>query len=157
MQLNPYLNFDGNGKEALAYYADVFDGEVLVAMTFGEMPGEHAFVNDSNRDRLAHGTVRFGDRVLFASDTGGQAPHKGFEGVTLQLSFDTVEEGQAIFDRLAAEGSVTMPFAPTFWAKGFGMLRDKFGVAVDGELRRARLVVATGLASAARSTPHRCG
>ena len=34
--LNPYLNFDGNAREAIEFYRDVFGGELNV-MTFGDM------------------------------------------------------------------------------------------------------------------------
>jgi PhnB protein len=33
-----------------------------------------------------------------------------------------------VFKALGEGGQVTMPFAATFWAKGFGMLVDRFGV-----------------------------
>jgi PhnB protein len=39
-----------------------------------------------------------------------------------------VDEGKKLFDALAAGGEVTMPYGPQFWAVGFGMLKDKFGV-----------------------------
>ena len=34
--LNPYLNFDGNAREAIEFYKGVFGGELNV-MTFGDM------------------------------------------------------------------------------------------------------------------------
>ena len=34
---------------------------------------------------------------------------------------------QALFDRLADGGTVTMPYGPTFFAGGFGMCTDRFG------------------------------
>ena len=33
------------------------------------------------------------------------------------------------FARLAEGGEVTMPFSSSFWAKGFGMLTDRWGTA----------------------------
>ncbi|MNG34588.1 hypothetical protein D3C84_1211070 [compost metagenome] len=56
---------------------------------------------------------------------GSEASHKGF---SLSLNPDNEEKGREIFNKLAAGGTVTMPYSPTFWAKGFGMLTDKFGV-----------------------------
>jgi len=49
-------------------------------------------------------------------------------GFSLSLSPTTLEEGRRLFDALAKGGEVQMPFDPTFWAEGFGMLRDQFGV-----------------------------
>ena len=38
MPINPYLNFAGNCREAVEYYAEVFQTEKPQIMTFGEMP-----------------------------------------------------------------------------------------------------------------------
>jgi PhnB protein len=37
-------------------------------------------------------------------------------------------EGQRIFNALAEGGQVFMPYQKTFWAEGFGMLVDRFGM-----------------------------
>jgi PhnB protein len=39
-----------------------------------------------------------------------------------------VTQGQRIFDGLAKGGRIEMPFEKTFWAAGFGMVVDRFGV-----------------------------
>jgi PhnB protein len=39
-----------------------------------------------------------------------------------------VEQGRELFEKLSQGGQVTMPYQSTFWAKGFGMLTDQFGV-----------------------------
>jgi PhnB protein len=58
-------------------------------------------------------------------------------GLSLALIFPTVEQAQKVFEGLAADGQVKMPFAPTFWAEMFGMVTDKYGVhwAVNGNMR----------------------
>lgn len=128
MRLNPYLTFDGNGMEAAEYYVATLGGEIITAMKFGEMPEQESWVTDDVKDRLAHATIKFGDNQILISDTAGQEPFKGYHGMTLQLSVASIEEGQEIFDKLANDGEVRMPFGPQFWTKGFGMLADKFGV-----------------------------
>jgi PhnB protein len=62
-------------------------------------------------------------------------PYPGIHGVSITLNYDTITEAQKIFDRLAAGGKVTMAVQPSFWAKSFGMLVDKFGTPwiVNGE------------------------
>jgi len=128
MQINPYLEFDGNAAEAMAFYAEVLGGEVVQSMTFGEMPDQPDWVTDANRDRVANAILHVGDRVIMASDTGGFEPYKGHHGVTLQVGVEDVDAGRGLFEQLSAGGEVRMPYAETFWAKGFGMCRDKFGV-----------------------------
>jgi PhnB protein len=38
-QLNPYMQFDGNARQAMEFYREVFDGELTVG-TFGEYGNE---------------------------------------------------------------------------------------------------------------------
>jgi len=49
------------------------------------------------------------------------------KGCSLALSYQTAEEAKTIFDALGEGGKVTMPFEPSFWADGFGMVDDRFG------------------------------
>ena len=46
----------------------------------------------------------------------------------MALHFEAVAEAERVFNALAASGIVQMPFQPTFWAKGFGMCIDRFGI-----------------------------
>ena len=50
-----------------------------------------------------------------------------------ELRLDELAHGA--FHALSQGGQVTMPLAPAFWCKTFGMLTDRFGVswAVNGE------------------------
>jgi PhnB protein len=49
---------------------------------------------------------------------------------TPYLTFDgTAKQARNAFEALGEGGTVTMPFEKTFWAAGFGMLTDRFGVA----------------------------
>jgi PhnB protein len=38
------------------------------------------------------------------------------------------EEGRQVFERLADDGNVRMPFERMFWGEMFGMVEDPFGV-----------------------------
>ena len=129
MKLTPYLSFDGNGLEAIDYYCSKLGATKEFSFTFGEMPEQPEWVTDANRDRLAHGSIVLNGCQIYASDTAGMEPHVGFQGVTLHLGFNDFDSAQSMFDLLASDGEVRMPFEATFWSKGFGMVADKFGVA----------------------------
>jgi PhnB protein len=77
-----------------------------------------------------------GGGLLYAGDAPGHVPYEGIKGVNIALNYDSVEEAEAVFNALAEGGKITMPYSPTFWAKKFGMLVDKFGVSwiINGEL-----------------------
>ena len=140
LQPIPYLAFDGNCAEAMRFYAKVLDGK-LDLMTFGQSPmadqTPKAAVN-----RIMHARLTLsGNGSLYAGDCPPQMTYQGIHGVSIALNFDTVEKAQQIFDALAEGGMVTMPFSDTFWAKKFGMARDRFGChwIVNGELIDIRL------------------
>ena len=76
-----------------------------------------------------------GGAMVFAGDTPPGMPYEGMKGVMLAIQYDTIDQAHGAFHALSQGGRVTMPLAPAFWAKTFGMLTDRFGVswAVNGE------------------------
>jgi PhnB protein len=127
MQVNPYLVFDGQCATAFRFYAQVLGGQPEATMTFGEMPGMTEMPPEA-RDRILHTRLRVADQWLMGSDCPpGQ--YQQPQGMSVALQVDEPAAARRIFGALAAEGAVTMPFEPTFFAAGgFGMLVDRFGI-----------------------------
>ncbi len=126
MDLVPYLSFPGTAAEAVAFYTELVGGSVEFLQTFGETPmAEH--MPEAWQGKVMHARVRLGDKVLMASDAPPERYAKP-QGVYLSLGFDNLDEARRVFGGLAEGGSVEMPFEPTFWARGFGMLTDRYGV-----------------------------
>jgi PhnB protein len=125
--MQAYLTFNGNAAEALAFYAKALDGKVTFSMTFGESPmgGD---TPAAYKDKIMHATLEARGHQLMASDAPPEWPFEGYKGFSLSVQGNNVDEGKKLFDALAAGGKVTMPYGPQFWAVGFGMLTDKFGV-----------------------------
>jgi PhnB protein len=48
--------------------------------------------------------------------------------MNVALHFKDKADGERIFNALAENGTVQMPFQKTFWAAGFGMCVDRFGI-----------------------------
>ena len=138
MQFAPYLNFDGTCAEAMAFYAQVFGGQITHQMSFADMPPceDMPPLPEAAKSRIMHSHLQVGAQAIMASDTLPAMPGQpevcagGYEkpqGMWVSIGLDSVAEGQCVFDALAQDGSVTMPFAPTFWSAGFGMVTDRFG------------------------------
>ncbi len=125
--IDSYLFFDGTCAEAMRFYERVLGGKLEMMMTGAESPdAEH--VPAERRDQILHASlVLDGDRRLMASDWMHSSPYPGMHGFSVSLGYPTVAEARRVFDELAQGGSVSMPFAKTFWAEGFGMLVDRFG------------------------------
>jgi PhnB protein len=125
-ELDAYLFFDGNCADAMRFYEKTLGGSLEgPIMTYGQAPGGEC--PPGAEDRVMHASMMVGGRRLMASDSPPGRPHGGMHGFALSLNYDGVDEARRMFDALADGGSVTMPFAETFWTKGFGMLTDRFG------------------------------
>jgi PhnB protein len=126
MQLNPYLTFQGQCREAFEFYARELNGTIEGLFTFKDTPVA-AEVPAEWRDKIMHASLRVGDQVLMGSDAppGSHEPMGGFS-VSLQIA--NPREAERVFAALAEEGTVRMPIQETFWAHRFGMCVDRFGV-----------------------------
>ncbi|MBC7938933.1 MAG: VOC family protein [Chitinophagaceae bacterium] len=140
--LTPYLSFDGNTREAFAFYEKALGARIETMMSYADMPappsGDPACGDapPATGDGIMHACLMLpGGAMLFAGDTPPGMPHEGVKGVMLALQYATLDEAHSAFHALARDGQVTMPLAPAFWAKSFGMLTDRFGIswAVNGE------------------------
>lgn len=125
--MQAYLTFNGNAAEALAFYAKALGGKVIFSMSFGESP-MGAETPAAYKDKIMHATLEARGHQLMASDMPPGMPFEGHKGFSLSVQGNSADEGKKLFDALAAGGEVTMPYGPQFWATGFGMLKDKFGV-----------------------------
>lgn len=126
MQLNPYLNFNGECEAAFKFYEQCLGGKIQTLMTWGESPMADQ-VPSEWRDKIIHTTLIVGEAALLGCDAPPDTYEKpGGFSVTIQLN-DPVE-GERILNALAESGTLRMPFQQTFWAAGFGMCVDRFGI-----------------------------
>jgi PhnB protein len=124
-QLNPYLNFRDNTREAMEFYRSVFSGK-LVMNTFKDY---HASQDPSEDDKIMHSVLETENGMtIMAADTPNSMEYKPGTNFGLSLSGDDEAELTAYYERLAAGGTVTMPLAKAAWGDTFGMVTDKFGI-----------------------------
>ncbi|WP_414451317.1 VOC family protein [Burkholderia sp. 22PA0099] len=131
MQVQPYLFFGGRCDEAIAFYRSAIGAEVQMLMRFKDAPPNPGQpIDPASADKVMHANLRIGESQLMCSDGDVRpgAPQQVHDGYSLSLNPPGVDEGKRIFAALAEGGTIVMPFGPTFWALGFGMLRDRFGV-----------------------------
>lgn len=126
LQVLPYLNFDGRAGEALEFYRQALDAEILQQIRFGDRP-EACEGQPVNPQKIMHATVRVGAATLFASDCHCSGKAK-FEGVSLALNVADDAEAELRFARLSEGGQVFQPLVQTFFSSRFGVVADRFGV-----------------------------
>ncbi|MCJ0826559.1 VOC family protein [Luteimonas sp. 50] len=130
MSIQSYLFFEGRADEAIAFYRQALDAELLMRLTYADAPGGTAQCPDGSTppgDKVMHAGLRIGDSEMGLSDgmCSGKPEFKGFS-MTLVCADDA--EARRRFDALAEGGRVNMPLSESFFATAFGMLVDRFGV-----------------------------
>ena len=126
MRFNPYIGFKGNCEAALNFYKDILDAEITTFMRYSEAPSEVMKVQDEHKNLVMHATLEFKGNSLMLCDNFGE--HLTI-GNAFSLSINAGEdEVVAIFNSLADDGTIVMPYKEAFWGGNFGMLTDKFGV-----------------------------
>jgi len=130
MKIHPYLNFDGQAKEAMTFYKEILGGEFEGGINyFDEIPGIDLFT-ESEKKRVMHVTLKISDEVkIMASDTIPSMGQKLIIGNNNYISLmpNSKEEGKKYFEGLSVGGEIEMPFEKVFWGSYFGSLKDKYG------------------------------
>lgn len=124
MRLIPYLNFNGNCREAFDFYREALGGEIVARFTYGESPMADQ-IPPEGHDRVMHSQLVAGSATLMGADG---PPSSGDGGSTcINIDLDSIEEAERIYAALSAGGEVQMPLAETFWAHRWGAFRDRYG------------------------------
>lgn len=124
MSFTPYIHFQGQCREAMTFYADVFGG-TLELTSYADGPPD--MCPPHSADRIMHSCVMTPTGPLFASDFPAGMDGDPQKAVSVSHAAPDIQGGQAIYDRLADGADIIMPFGETFFSPGFGMLKDRFG------------------------------
>lgn len=124
LSLNPYLTLPGRAREAIQFYADVFRGEVIALMTFGEM--------DPNAGEMAnmvmHSHMKADAVEIMISEGGPGDSRTGNGPVDLALHMDDTSLQERLFNALAEGGEARMPLSDVPWGARYGEVVDKYGI-----------------------------
>ncbi|SFQ98439.1 MULTISPECIES: VOC family protein [unclassified Paenibacillus] len=128
-RLIPYITMNGNAKEAIEFYEEALDAQLLFIQTFGEMPENPDFpIPAEVKERVGHATLKVGETELMFSDTFPGSPFSSGNQVSICITTDSVEQAQKMFDALQQGGQVGMPLQETHFSPAYGNVTDKFGV-----------------------------
>jgi len=123
-RLNPYLNFNGNARQALQFYQSVFGGE-LNLNTFADFGAK----DSPDADRIMHGQLETdAGYTIMAADVTSDMEYHPVAGCSVSLSGDDADTLHGYWDKLSAGGTTTMPMQKQSWGDEFGMCVDGFGV-----------------------------
>ena len=123
-RLNPYIGFDGDARQAMEFYEQVFGG-TLTMNTFAEF-GQP---DSPDADKIMHSQLETDTGfTLMASDTPAGMQRNPGDTITISLSGDDADALRGYWEKLSDGGTVTMPLEKQMWGDEFGMCTDKFGI-----------------------------
>jgi PhnB protein len=122
VNVNPYLTFNGNCREAMEFYRSVLGGDLTVN-TFGEFGGDPAIA-----DKVMHATLLGGKGTLMASDTAPGMPFDPGNTMTISVSGAAGDGLEEVWSKVSDGGQVFVPFEKQMWGDTFGQCVDKYGV-----------------------------
>ncbi|KAG2374672.1 hypothetical protein C9374_010416 [Naegleria lovaniensis] len=132
MKVSPYLFFDGKCEQVLKFYQSVLGGE-LHMQRYSDVPqceNSTTLPQQDWNDKILHGSLCSSnsskEMIMMACDAKEMGKLHG--GYSLSVDVDDPEQGLKIFQALSEGGKVLMNYGKTFWARGYGMLEDQFGV-----------------------------
>jgi PhnB protein len=124
-QLNPYLHFDGNCREAMTFYKACLGGE-LALQTVGESPMAAQMPPDAQK-KVLHASLKSDGMVIMASDMMGPEGVKKGNEIALTIVCSSKEEIERFFAKLSAGGKVGHPLKEEFFGL-YGDLTDRYGI-----------------------------
>jgi len=129
MSVNAYLNFKGNCREAVEFYAEVFGVEKPNIVTYGDAPPnpDHP-VPDEAKNWVMHAMLQVNGSPLMFSDVLPDMPLTIGNNISLVVHGKSEDEVRNWFNKLKEGGQVHMELQETFWSKLYGMVTDKFGI-----------------------------
>lgn len=129
MAIEVYINFNGNCREAVEFYAQVFGTEAPKIMTYGDVPPDPNFaLPEEAKNLVMHTRLNIhGSNIMFSDSSPGMDFVAG-NNISLVIVSANMDEIKSLFNKLKENGTVLMELQETFWSKCYGYVTDKFGI-----------------------------
>lgn len=125
----PYLRTNGNGKDVVEFYKDVFDAELLGVQTYGDFPENPEFpISDEIKRLVAHAQLKIGNTFLMLSDNFPDDPYEVGTNLNIAVLISDVEKTKKVFEKLQVGGEVLLPLQETPFSPAYGQIKDKYSV-----------------------------
>lgn len=129
MAVQVYINFNGNCREAVEFYSEVFKTEEPKIMTYGDVhPSSDFAISDDAKNLVMHTNLKISGSTVMFSDAFPGMPFVAGNNITLAIVSSDMDEIKSTFLKLKEGGNVGMDLQETFWSKCYGTLTDKFGI-----------------------------
>lgn len=130
ISINPWINFNGNAKEAFDFYKSVFGGEFTKVVKLKDIASSEFQVSLEDENKILRIELPIGKNILIGNDV------PSFLGVVNErenrskILINTIskEEAEEVFNKLSMDGEIEMQMGTSPWGTYFGSFRDKYGI-----------------------------
>ena len=123
--LIPYIIIPGKCEQALNFYKECFDGEIIFLQKYSDT---NYNVSTEFKNKIAHAEFK-SDGIQFYLSDGfeGQKINMG-DNIALSINFSDKKEQNSAFINLKVGGQVTMDSSETSINSTLATLIDKYGI-----------------------------
>ncbi|MDW5288301.1 VOC family protein [Formosa sp. PL04] len=124
MNVQAYFAFQGNCQEALNFYRDIFNAEILNKQTYKDSKVD---VPSTYREKLQHAELKGKGIHIMAYDASPDTPINHGNQIHMSVDLNSKEDAEALFGKLSDNGKIHHEFREREWGY-FGRCSDQFGI-----------------------------
>ncbi len=124
-QMNIFLSFNGQCKEAIEFYKEVFSAQLIECITYGEAEMTE---QENEKDLIMNSNIIIAGVQISCSDNIEQKLTTGNQ-IAFWLEIDSQEYFDSIYSRFEADNlTILAPKEETFWDSIYAKVQDAFGI-----------------------------
>lgn len=129
MDVQIYLYFSGNARQAMDFYSDVFESPIEGIMTYGDLD-EDAGMNapEDAKNGILNAAININGTVFMFSDIYDDMPHTVGNNIGIVIVHNENSYIMNLVEKLKAGGEVLVEPEKTFWSPCYARVKDKFGI-----------------------------
>jgi PhnB protein len=121
---NPYINFQGQAREALTFYHQALGGNLILLA----MSSDGTLREAKEGESIMHGALMSDGLLIMGSDGNPEYPASKGDNVAIALSGDDFDRLSLAFEALSLGGAIRQPLQKESWGDAHGKLTDAFGI-----------------------------
>ena len=123
------VNFPGNCREAVTFYANVFDQAAPYFLTYGA--GDASFdpnvkISEKGKDLIMYTSLDIAGTTVEFNDMPENMAFVRGNSIFLTVTYPDLATAQQIFDRLSEQGQIAVPLTAIPQQGYYGMVNDQF-------------------------------
>ena len=137
MTLSPFLSMHGNAAEAIRFYEENLNAQVVFRKTFQDMKEydpEFAF-EPAQAEHISHSVLLVGESQLMIADGPVNGLPAISQGNSVSLCFEAndFQAVKDIYDSFTADSrtKIILPFEKSIFSPGYAVVIDPFGVTIQ--------------------------